>query len=79
MLQNQVLHTIHNYCDDINIITVLALSTILVLGSIDLSNGGSVVETFDTLACRFNFMKDHEMMQKFIWSSLLERRCQSLG
>jgi hypothetical protein len=69
MLQSWVLHTIHNYCDHINIITVSASSRILVLGSIDSSNGCSVVNTFDTLACRFDFMKDHEMIQKFIRSS----------
>jgi hypothetical protein len=56
-----VFHTIHNYCNDVNIITISALSRIIVLGSIDSHNSSSVVDTFDTLACRFDVMKEKNM------------------
>jgi hypothetical protein len=30
---------------------------------------------FDMLACTFDFVKDHEMMQKVIWSSYAKQFC----
>ncbi len=73
MLQSQVLHTIHNYYNDVNIITVLASSWILVLVLINSCNVSSVVDTFDALASRFDFMKDQSDAEVY-----LEQLCQTI-